>query len=376
MSDFTLPEPTLPEPPKADRWIVGTALASLLLHAGVLAVLLWQPLPESLEAEQPPAIDVELVPPPEETSASEPPPAEEPAEEEAAAEEPAAELEPPAEAPEPQPQEEVSEEAQEQAAAEPPGGSEPPAEATSAEPQQEQAAAPASSAATAAPETPAEAEAAETVSGATETAATPAASETAASEAPESPQAAETTVKVAPIPLARPRVRGLTAPSEAPDEVASAPTPDPGQMVEGTVVAAAPAEPDVATLELGALRSAERFYLEAMLSTPRLAPAREMLKTLPPEKRLEQTCNIEALAQIGYSGEGFAPDVVMAEAYALSEATGTRLVANGAIFRSGEKWYGIAFDCTLSDDLTEVTAFTYRLGADVTEAVLARLNKN
>ena len=96
---------------------------------------------------------------------------------------------------------------------------------------------------------------------------------------------------------------------------------------------------------------------------------------MPPEKRLAQTCNIEALAQIGNAGEGFAPDVVMAEAYARKEMSGTRLVANGAIFRSGEKWYGLAFDCTLSDDLAGVTAFTFRLGADVTEAVLARLGK-
>jgi hypothetical protein len=107
-----------------------------------------------------------------------------------------------------------------------------------------------------------------------------------------------------------------------------------------------------------------------------MAPAREMLKTLPPEKRLAQTCNIEALAQIGNAGEGFTPDVVMAEAYALSEMAGTRLVANGAIFRSGGKWFGFAFDCTLSDDLTTVTGFAYRLGGDVTEAVLARLKGN
>jgi hypothetical protein len=182
--------------------------------------------------------------------------------------------------------------------------------------------------------------------------------------------------KVAPIPLARPKVRGLTAPADAPDEGASAPSDDSDAVAEGMVTAAASAEPDVATLELGAQRSAEQFYLEAMLSSARLAPVREALKTLPPEKRLAQTCNIEALAQIGNSGEGFAPDVVMAEAYALSEMAGTRLVANGAIFRSGEKWFGVAFDCTLSDDLTRVTAFSYRLGADVTEAVLARLEES
>ncbi|MDB5586401.1 MAG: hypothetical protein JWP26_1371, partial [Devosia sp.] len=160
-----------------------------------------------------------------------------------------------------------------------------------------------------------------------------------------------------------------------PDQAVSAVTADADEMAEGTAPPASSAEPDVATLELGALRSAKRFYLKAMLSVPSMARARAMLETLPPEKRLAQTCNIEALAQIGNAGEGFAPDIVMAEAYARSEMTGTRVAASGAIFRSGERWYGLAFDCTLSDDLQSVTAFSYRLGADVTDAVLARLSK-
>lgn len=66
----------------------------------------------------------------------------------------------------------------------------------------------------------------------------------------------------------------------------------------------------------------------------------------------------------------------MTDAYALSTLTDTRLSATGAIFRSQDKWYGLAFDCTLSDDLTQVTAFSYQLGADVTEAVLARMGQN
>lgn len=339
MSDVTPPEPTLPEPPRRDRRIVWTALASMMLHAGVLAFLLWQPLPDSAEAAPPPAIDVELVPPPEAVEASEPPPSEEPAEEA----EPATAT-------------------AETAAAEPP----PP----------QQAAAPAASAAEAsAPEMPSETEAPQTASEAS-AAATPAASEPTTNAASEPPRGSEASAKVAPMPLPRPRVRGLTAPSSAPDEGVSALTADTGEMAEGTAPAASSAEPDVATLELGALRSAERFYLEAMLSAPSMGRAREMLKTLPREKRLAQTCNIEALAQIGNAGEGFAPDVVMAEAYARSEMAGTRLTAGGAIFRSEEKWYGVAFDCTLSDDLSSVTAFSYRLGADVTEAVLARLGNN
>lgn len=327
MSEVTPPEPTLTEPPRRKPWTVWGTMASAMLHVGLLAFFLWQPLPDSAEATPPAAIDVELVRPPEATSASEPP-AEKPEEASAA--------------------------------------TAPPAKTTSDEPPPaEQSAAPTASAAEISPpETP------------SETAAPKTASKASATAASEPVRGSETSsAEVAPIPLSRPRLKGLTAPASVPDEAVPAVTADTGEMAEGTAPPVPSAEPDVATLELGALRNAKRFYLKAMLSVPSMARARAMLETLPPEKRLAQTCNIEALAQIGNAGEGFAPDVVMAEAYARSEMTGTRLAASGAIFRSEDRWYGLAFDCTLSDDLTSVTAFSYRLGADVTDAVLARLSK-
>jgi outer membrane biosynthesis protein TonB len=341
MSELTPPEPTFPEPPGRNPWTPWGTMASAALHAGALAFFLWQPLPDLADAAQPPAIEVELVPPPEAVSASEPP-AEVPEEE---AEEPA-------------PEEEPAEEASAATA--------PPAEAVSSEPPPtEQAAAPTEAAAEMSPpETPSETAVPETIS------------EPSATEASEPVRGSETaSAVVAPIPLARPRVRGLTAPESVPDEAISALTADTGEMADEAAAPVPSAEPDVATLQLGPLRSAERFYFEAMLSDPSMARAREVLETLPPERRLAQTCILEALAQIGNAGEGFAPDVVMAEAYAELETTGTRLAASGAIFRSGDNWYGLAFDCTLSEDLTRVTAFSYRLGADVTEAVLARLSR-
>ena len=330
MSELTPPQPEPPAPPRRDRRIVLTAIASAMLHAGVLVFLLWQPLPDRAEAAPSPAIDVELVRPPEAVSTSS------------------------------TPVEEPKEEASEEASA----ATSPPAETTSAEPPPpEQAADPTPSAAEASvPEKPSGTAAAETAP-------------EAATAASEPVRGVETSAEVAPIPLSRPRVRGLTAPASVPDEAVSAVTADTGEMAEGTAPPAASAQPDVATLKLGALRNADRFYLKAMLSDPSMARARAMIETLPPQKRLPQTCNIEALAQVGNAGEGFAPDVVMAEAYARSEITGTRVAASGAIFRSGERWFGLAFDCTLSDDLSSVTAFSYRLGADVTDAVLARLNK-
>ena len=341
MSELTPPEPTHPGSPGRNPWTPWGTMASAALHAGALAFFLWQPLPDLADAAQPPAIEVELVPPPEAVSASEPP-AEEPEEE---AEEPAPEEEP---------------------AEEPSAATAPPAEAVSSEPPPaEQSADPTESAAEISPpETPSETAVPETIS------------EPSASEASEPVRGSETaSAVVAPIPLSRPRLRGLTAPDSVPDDAPSTLSADTGEIGEGTAPSTPSVEPDVATLALGPLRSAERYYFEAMLSDPSMARAREVLETLPPEKRLAQTCILEALAQIGNAGEGFAPDVVMAEAYARSEMTGTRLAASGAIFRSGDNWYGLAFDCTLSDDLTRVTAFSYRLGADVTDAVLARLSR-
>lgn len=324
MSELTPPEPTLPEPPRRSPWTVWGTIASAMLHVGVLAFLVLQPPPGRADAAPPQAINVELVPPPEAASASEPP----------------------AEAPEPQ----------ESAATAPPANpasTEPPPVEPSTPP----------AAAEPPPETP------------SETAVPKSTPEAPTAQASELARGSETpTDEVAPIPQTRPRVKGLTAPASVPEAV-TAVTAETGATAEGTAPAAASAEPDVATLELGALHKADRFYLKSMLSVPSMARARAMLETLPPEKRLAQTCNLEALAQIGNAGKGFSPDVVMAEAYARSEISGPRLAASGAIFRSGERWYGLAFDCTLSDDLTGVTAFSYRLGTDVTDAVLARLSK-
>ena len=90
---------------------------------------------------------------------------------------------------------------------------------------------------------------------------------------------------------------------------------------------------------------------------------------LPHDKRVSQTCNIEAIGQVANAGKGFNPDAVIIDAFSKSTISGTRLTAAGAIFRSEQKWYALAFDCTLNDDLTEVAAFTFRLGPDVTSLV-------
>lgn len=313
MSDLALPERKLVDPPTRDGWLAWTVLASLLGHAALLALTLWAPLREVAEPAPPQAIDVELVEP-----AAQPPPQEAP---DASAET---------------------------------GREEAPEETAPEEPTEAAPASPAAPEETVAPPPPA----------------SPGANPDTSAQNPPAAAAAG----APPVPLPRPRTATTGTSSAASNEPVPALSAEPGDA-EGTRPDALSAGPGIEILELGELRQADRFYLAAMLQQPGLARARDMLPTLPRDKRLAQTCNIEALAQIGNSGDGFAPDVVMADAYAPSVLTGTGLSATGAVFRSRERWYGLAFDCTLSDDLTQVTAFTYRLGADVTDAVLARLQQ-
>ena len=127
----------------------------------------------------------------------------------------------------------------------------------------------------------------------------------------------------------------------------------------------------------GALHVAKKHYLDAILDAPPMVKAREAINKLPPEKRLTQSCNIEAVGQLGNAGRGFDPDAVIADAFAkpvIDTARANVTVGNGA-FRSKGKWYGIAYDCTLSKDLGAVKTFTYRVGADVTDELKARLGR-
>ena len=122
----------------------------------------------------------------------------------------------------------------------------------------------------------------------------------------------------------------------------------------------------------GALHAARHFYLDSMLSAPAMATARRALKTLPPEKRLAQTCNIEAIAQLGNAGRDYAPDALVASAFAKPVIAGTTYSVGNGAFRTRQKWIAVSYDCTLSKKLDAVTSFNFRIGGDVTEAMLAR----
>jgi cytoskeletal protein RodZ len=305
-----------------DRRIVATALLSVGLHLLLLGLVLLPRL-HLPEPDEPPAIAVELVPPPS-----------------SSAEMPASSAPPP-----------VSSEAASAVSSEAPS-SQPAPSSVEAASAGESASGPPSSAA---PPLPAARPIVIPVG--------PSAPVSAAASSAEAASASEAVSSAA-------SETGASTDASALDEASALTTSDPA--ASHSVADAGETAVPPPSLK-GALHAARRFYLDAVLDAPAMARAREAIRKLPPEKRLVQTCNIEAVGQLGNAGRGFSPDAVVANAFVPPVASGSSFTVSGGAFRSGGKWYALAYACTLSQDMDAVTAFSYRIGADVTATLRPKM---
>lgn len=343
MDDVAPTLPTLLEPPRRDRRILVTAVVSAALHLLVLGWLLL-PRTQTLIPTEPAAVNVDLVPPPSVVSSGEP----------SSSEAPSSVL--------PSSEPMSSAEASSSAA---PSSAEPPSstEAASAAAASSEAAASAASAppipqarpllVPVGPSAPSS-----ELTSSVEDASASASEESAASEVASS---AEASSEASAADTASLLTTSAADASEGVDPTASS-------AAEETP------KPDTPKPPSGALHVAKRYYSAAILSAPQMAKVGEALKTLPKDKRLAQTCNIEAIGQLGNAGRGYAPDAVVASAFAKPVIAGTTYrVANGA-FRTKGKWLGLAYECTLSDNLDGVASFTYRVGGDVSALMLPLVN--
>ena len=107
------------------------------------------------------------------------------------------------------------------------------------------------------------------------------------------------------------------------------------------------------------------------LATPALAADARFIASLgklDPQTRLEQICDYEAMSRIGKGGTAFHPDRAKSDVVSPPKHQGDTLVAKGAAFRSGGKWYQVAFTCKATPDHTSVLSFAYQVGALIPEA--------
>lgn len=102
-----------------------------------------------------------------------------------------------------------------------------------------------------------------------------------------------------------------------------------------------------------------------VLASPRSRGAIAFLKTLDSDGRLEQLCNIEAMAQISsHFPELLATHVV---AYAMGDTKISRnaLTARGAAFRSKGDWINLSYECRSSADRQTIVSFEFTVGDPV-----------
>ena len=104
-----------------------------------------------------------------------------------------------------------------------------------------------------------------------------------------------------------------------------------------------------------------------VIASPCLADFQSSLSRLDPQTRLEQVCDLEVMARIRRTGR-YTPD--RAKSFVISEPQmlGHTLVAKGAAFRSGGKWYELFFICKASSDHLKVLSIDYRIGELIPES--------
>ena len=111
-------------------------------------------------------------------------------------------------------------------------------------------------------------------------------------------------------------------------------------------------------------------------ATPALAISQRIeneLDRLDPEEKLEQRCDIEALARIDAARKDMTPDKVIAYTFAPTELEGTSLSAPGAAVRSHGHWYKLSYHCATASDEIAVKSFSFKLGEEIPRSAWERL---
>lgn len=114
--------------------------------------------------------------------------------------------------------------------------------------------------------------------------------------------------------------------------------------------------------EAPAMVKPSRMLSEKSLADPRSRKARKELAMLAPDERVEQLCNVEAMAQVGSWSKDLKPDRVVAYAMADPKLSGSSFSADGAALHSKKNWYRLLFKCDLTPDRKKVAAFEFLMG--------------
>ncbi|MFC2249452.1 DUF930 domain-containing protein [Labrys portucalensis] len=137
---------------------------------------------------------------------------------------------------------------------------------------------------------------------------------------------------------------------------------------------ARPPRPSEALPPPPAMIQARKMLSDLALADPRSRQARKMLPLLGRDERMEQLCNIEAMAQLRVWNHDLEPDLTIAYARAETRMGDAGITADGAAFRSRKQWFALKYRCDLAADLARVSAFAFQAGATIPRKDWERFN--
>lgn len=107
---------------------------------------------------------------------------------------------------------------------------------------------------------------------------------------------------------------------------------------------------------------AKQLFSGSILGEPRSREARQTLAQLDEGERIEQVCGLEAMSQVHAWNPSFEPDRIVAYSMAATKLSVHTLQADGAVFRSKQRWYRLTFTCEMARDHETVVAFSFEVG--------------
>jgi hypothetical protein len=95
------------------------------------------------------------------------------------------------------------------------------------------------------------------------------------------------------------------------------------------------------------------------------AKVENVLKTLDPDARFEQVCDLEALRQISRDGKTYKPERTIVSALSTPKVTDATMTGTGGAFKSQGQWFQFSFKCQTTADHMKILAFSYKIGEPI-----------
>jgi hypothetical protein len=98
------------------------------------------------------------------------------------------------------------------------------------------------------------------------------------------------------------------------------------------------------------------------------AKVESVLKTLDPDARFEQVCDLEALKQISRDGKTYKPERTIVSALSTPKVAAATMTGTGGAFKSKGQWFQFSFKCQTTADHMKILAFSYQIGEPIPPA--------